>query len=73
MKNKLSEIKVGEIDNQRRKRSDFNQEQAEVISDRIIQKITTQVANHLKNSNNNPKETAGLIEQIFKLNPEHHE
>ena len=73
LKNKLSEIKVGEIDNQRRKRSDFNQEQAEVISDRIIQKITTQVANHLKNSNNNPKETAGLIEQIFKLNPEHHE
>ena len=73
LKNKLSEIKVGEIDNQRRKRSDFNQEQAEVISDRIIQKITTQVANHLKNSNNNPKETTGLIEQIFKLNPEHHE
>ena len=73
LKNKLCEIKIGEIDNQRRKLSGFNQEQAEIISDRIIQKITTQVANHLKNSSSNPKETAGLIEQIFKLNQEHHE
>lgn len=73
LKNKLSEIKIGEIDNQRRKISDFNQEQAEIISDRIIQKITTQVANHLKNTTSNPTETAGLIEQIFKLNLEHHE
>ena len=73
LKNKLGEIKIGEIDNQRRKLSGFNQEQAEIISDRIIQKITTQVANHLKNSSSNPKETAGLIEQIFKLNQEHHE
>ena len=73
LKNKLGEIKIGEIDNQRRKLSGFNQEQAEIISDRIIQKITTQVANHLKNSSSNPKETAGLIEQIFKLNKEHHE
>jgi glutamyl-tRNA reductase len=73
LKNKLGEIKIGEIDNQRRKLSGFNQEQAEIISDRIIQKITTQVANHLKNSSTNPKQTAGLIEQIFKLNQEHHE
>lgn len=68
LKSKLSEIKVGEIDNQRRKISDFNEAQAEILSDRIIQKITTQVANHLKNANGSASETADLIQQIFQLN-----
>jgi glutamyl-tRNA reductase len=73
LKNKLGEIKVGEIDNQRRKIEGFNEAQAEIISDRIIQKITTQVANHLKNANGSAAETADLIQQIFQLNEKHHE
>jgi glutamyl-tRNA reductase len=68
LKTKLSEIKVGEIDNQRRKISDFNEAQAEIISNRIIQKITTQVANHLKNANSTASETAAIIQDIFQLN-----
>ena len=48
LKNKLAEIKAAEIDNQRKKIADFNEDQAEIISDRLIQKITTHFANHLK-------------------------
>jgi glutamyl-tRNA reductase len=73
LKSKLGKIKVGEIDNQRRKISDFNEAQAEIISDRIIHKITTQVANHLKNANGSAAETAEVIQQIFQLNEKHHD
>jgi len=71
LKSKLTEIKIGEIDNQSRKISDFNQEHAEIISNRIIQKITTQVANHLKKANGSANETASLIQEIFQLNETH--
>lgn len=67
LKHKLSEIKEGEIDNHRRKFEDFNEQQAAAVSDRIIQKITTQVANHLKNSNGNTSEHIELIRQVFQL------
>ncbi|MFC7356281.1 glutamyl-tRNA reductase [Jejudonia soesokkakensis] len=67
LKTKLSEIKMGEIDNQRRKLSDFNEEQAEIISNRIIQKITTQFANHLKNEDVSTEESVDLIRQVFQL------
>lgn len=68
LKSKLSEIKIGEIDNQRRKISDFNEEQAEIISNRIIQKITTHFANHLKDANGSAQEKAAMIREVFQLN-----
>lgn len=68
LKSKLSEIKAGEIDNQRRKLTDFNEEQAEILTNRIIQKITTQFANHLKGANGSAHESAELIRQVFQLN-----
>jgi glutamyl-tRNA reductase len=46
LKDKLNAIKKSELIF--RKISDFNLEQAEIISARIIQKITTHFANHLK-------------------------
>lgn len=67
LKIKLSEIKAGEIDNQRSKLSNFNEEQAEIISNRIIQKITTHFANHLKNENGSAHESIALIEKVFQL------
>src|SRR5690606_37978128 len=39
LKSKLAEIKVAELNNQRKKIEGFNEEQAEIISDRLIQKI----------------------------------
>ena len=69
----MTEIKKGEIDNQRRKLSDFNEEQAEILTNRIIQKITTQFANHLKNANGSSQESAALIRQVFQLNEKENE
>lgn len=68
LKTKLSEIKTGEIDNQRRKISDFNEEQAEIISNRIIQKITTHFANHLKDDAHPTEDSVALINKVFQLN-----
>ncbi len=68
LKLKLTSLKEAEIDNQRRKLSNFNEEQAEIISNRIIQKITTQVANHLKSQNGSAKESAELLREVFQLN-----
>ncbi len=67
LKTKLSEIKNNEIDHQRRKISDFNEQQAEIISNRIIQKITTQFANHLKEEGKESEQSIHLIQQVFQL------
>jgi glutamyl-tRNA reductase len=70
LKTKLSEIKIGEINHQRKKLSDFNEEHAEIISSRIIQKITTQFANHLKSEDVATEESVDLIRQVFQLSKE---
>src|SRR5690606_13698657 len=66
LKIKLEEIKTGEIDFQRRKIDGFNEEQAEIISDRLIQKITTHFANHLKGEEGS-EESMELIKRVFQL------
>jgi glutamyl-tRNA reductase len=70
LKVKLGEIKAGEIDFQRKKISNFNEEQAEIISDRIIQKITTKFANHLKDDSFSTSESVELIKKVFQLSNE---
>lgn len=67
---KLSEMKEGEIDNQRKKLEDFNEEQAEIISNRIIQKITTQFANHLKDESVTTEDSIALINKVFQITNE---
>ena len=67
LKRRLADMKDGEIDNQRRKIADFNEEQAEIISERIIQKITTQFAKHLKTEAISHTESIAFIEKVFKL------
>jgi len=67
LKSKLTLIKEGEIDNQKSKLPHFNEAQAEIISDRLIQKITTQFANHLKDESGHADESAKLIRKIFQL------
>ncbi|MFY7665245.1 MAG: glutamyl-tRNA reductase, partial [Flavobacterium sp.] len=67
LKQKLQEIKNSEIDFQSKKLSGFNEEQAEIISNRIIQKITTHFANHLKDDDTSVEESIFLINKIFQL------
>jgi glutamyl-tRNA reductase len=67
LKEKLNAIKEGELDFQRKKIANFDQEQAELISNRIIQKITTHFANHLKDDNTMVDESIEWIEKIFQI------
>lgn len=67
LKDKLVSFKDGEIDFQKRKLNGFNEEQAEIITNRLIQKITTQVANHLKNANGSTELSVELLQQVFDL------
>ncbi|MGO3182477.1 MAG: glutamyl-tRNA reductase [Aequorivita sp.] len=66
LKLKLAEIKTGELDYQSKKIEGFNEEQAEIISDRLIQKITTHFAQHLKGEEGSA-ESIELIRRVFKL------
>lgn len=45
----------------------FDQIQAEIISDRIIQKITKQFANHLKSNEVDTEDSLELIQKVFQL------
>ncbi len=67
LKAKLNEIKISELNFQSKKIADFNEEQAEIISARIIQKITTHFANHLKDDDTMVDESIEWIEKVFKI------
>jgi glutamyl-tRNA reductase len=67
LKAKLNTIKEGELNFQRKKISNFDEEQAELISARIIQKITNHFANHLKDDETMVDETIEWIEKIFQI------
>jgi len=67
LKEKLNAIKTSELVFQSKKMADFNEEQAEIISNRIIQKITNHFANHLKNDNTVVDESIEWIEKVFQI------
>ena len=67
LKAKLNSIKEGELNMQRKKMSNFDEEQAEIITARIIQKITNHFANHLKDENTPVDESIEWIEKVFQL------
>lgn len=67
LKAKLNSIKEGELTFQRKKISNFDEEQAEIISNRIIQKITNQFANHLKDDGTAVDESIEWIKKVFQI------
>ncbi len=67
LKKKLKTMKEEEIDFQSKKILDFNAQQADIVSDRIIHKITKRFANHLKDSGIDPEESLELIQKVFQL------
>lgn len=67
LKKRLTQYKEAEIDFQRKKITNFNDQQAEIISDRIIQKIMTQFANHLRHQSESTDESLDLIQRVFQL------
>ncbi len=64
---KLKTMKEEELDYQSKKMTDFNSKQADVVSNRIIQKITKQFANHLKKTGNDSDDSLQLIKKVFQL------
>ncbi|MCZ8089739.1 MAG: glutamyl-tRNA reductase [Flavobacterium sp.] len=69
LKEKLNSIKEGELNVQRKKLSNFDEQQAELISNRIIQKITNHFVNHLKDGDS-MDEGIEWIEKVFQLEQE---
>lgn len=67
LKAKLNAIKEGELNVQRKKIANFDEQQAELISARIIQKITNHFANHLKDDETMVDESIEWIEKIFQI------
>ncbi|MFN3941778.1 MAG: glutamyl-tRNA reductase [Flavobacterium sp.] len=67
LKEKLNEIKETELKFQKKKLQNFDEEQAEIITSRLIHKITTQFANHLKDSDTMVDESIEWIEKVFQL------
>jgi glutamyl-tRNA reductase len=67
LKEKLNSIKESELSVQRKKLSNFDEAQAELISTRIIQKITNHFASHLKDDNTMVDESIEWIEKIFQI------
>jgi glutamyl-tRNA reductase len=67
LKAKLHQIKEKELMKQSKKLADFNDEQAEIISNKIIQKITNHFVSHLKNDYTNVDESIELIRKMFNL------
>lgn len=67
LKAKLNAIKIAELNFQSKKITGFNEEQAEIISNRIIQKITTHFANHLKDDDTMVDESIEWIKKVFQI------
>lgn len=67
LKSKLEVIKDNELNYHRKKIDNFQEEQAQLISMRIIQKITTHFANHLKHEDTMVEESIEWIEKVFQI------
>ena len=67
LKIKLLDFKIAELETQRKKIDNFNEDQAELISNNIIQKITNHFAHHLKDDNISTDESLELIKKVFQL------
>jgi len=67
LKESLQVIQNEEIDFQSKKIKNFNVEQAEVISSRLIQKITTQFVKHLKDEETSVDQSINVISKMFNI------
>jgi len=67
LKQRLTDIKAAEIATLYKKNPEFDKTQADEMGDRLIQKITNQVAHHLRNANGTTDESIDLITSMFRL------
>ncbi len=67
LKNKLLDFKQTELEAQRKKQANFNEHQANLVSNNIIQKITNHFAHHLKSDAVATDQSIELIKKVFQL------
>jgi len=67
LKAKLEEIKETELKYHKKKIENFDEDHANLITTRLIQKITSHFANHLKNENTEVDESIEWIEKVFQI------
>jgi glutamyl-tRNA reductase len=66
LKQSLESIKKDEINFQRKKIANFDESQAEVLTSRFIQKITTQFVKHLKDEETSVSQSLEVINKVFQ-------
>ncbi|WP_019037233.1 glutamyl-tRNA reductase [Psychroflexus tropicus] len=67
LKEKFKIFQDEELDYQSKKNSQFDKEQAEIISDRVIHKITRSFASHLRSANGSTEDSIALLKKVFEL------
>ena len=66
IKESLESIRNDEINFQKKKINNFDESQAEILTSRIIQKITTQFVKHLKDENTSVSQSLQVINKVFQ-------
>ena len=66
LKESLELIKKDEINFQKKKIVNFDENQAEILTSRFIQKITTQFVKHLKDEETSVAESIEVIQKVFQ-------
>lgn len=66
LKQSLENIKKDEINFQKKKIADFDEHQAEILTSRLIQKITTQFVKHLKDEETSVSQSLHVINKVFQ-------
>ena len=66
LKKSLENIKNDEISFQKKKINNFDESQAEILTSRFIQKITTQFVKHLKDEETSVSQSLQVINKVFQ-------
>ena len=66
LKESLEAIQKDEINFHKKKINNFDVDQAEILTSRFIQKITTQFVKHLKDEETSVAESIGVIQKVFQ-------
>ena len=67
LKTKLTLLRDTEINEYRKKNGNFDANEAAIISDKVISKITSQIAFHLREEQQGDSESIELIQKVFQL------
>ena len=67
LKQKFEQFQAEELDYQKKKLGDVDEEQISQFSDRLIHKITRSFASHLKNANGSTEDSIALLNKVFEL------